>query len=101
MKLLIYSSDLNDLERVVKRLVCACIPCAVCKDPVNSHLSVWIQQDPDFPLALRVVMNREGRARLPHWARVYDSSLPGTHQVEAPPNYLAVRSMRLTQTGTG
>lgn len=100
MKLLISSADLDDLERVVKRLVCACIPCAVCKDPVSSHLSVWIQQDLDFPLALRVVMNRDGRARLPHWARVYDSALPPTSRIE-PPNLLLVQSQGSTRTGTG
>lgn len=76
MKLLISSTDLDDLQRVVKRLVSACIPCAVCKDPDSSHLSVWIQQDLDFPLALRVVMNREERARVPHWARALEPALP-------------------------
>ena len=79
MKLLISSADLDDLERVVKRLVRACIPCAVCKDPVSSHLSVWIQQDIDFPLALRVVMNRDKRSGIPHWARVYESASPAAN----------------------
>ncbi len=79
MKLLISSPDLDDLGQVVKRLVCACIPCAVCKDPVSSHLSVWIQQDIDFPLALRVVMNRDKRSGLPHWARVYEAASPAAN----------------------
>jgi hypothetical protein len=78
MKLLISSTDLDDLERVVKRLIWACIPCAVCKEPRSSHLSVWIQQDLDFPLALSVVMNRDRRSRLPHWARAFESALPAT-----------------------
>ncbi len=76
MKLLICSADLHDLTQVVKRLVSASIPCAICKDPGGSHLSVWIQQDVDFPLALRVVMNREGRPRAPHWARALDVTHP-------------------------
>ena len=76
MRLLISSTDLDDLARVVKQLVWARIPCAVCKDPISSHLNVWIQQDIDFPLALRVSVNREAPRRLPHWARVYDAAVP-------------------------
>ena len=76
MKLLISSADLDDLQRVVKRLVWARIPCAVCRGPSNASLSVWIQRDIDFPLALRVVTNREGRPRLPHWARALEPALP-------------------------
>ena len=45
MKLLITSTDLDDLERVVKRLVWNRIPCAVCKDPGSPHLSVWIHNE--------------------------------------------------------
>ncbi len=102
MKLLICSSDLDDLEEVVKRLVCACIPCAVCKDPANSHLGVWIQQDIDLPLALRVVMNRERRRPLPHWARVYEPTVP-----KAPAKKTASATVRVawsdgpTRTATG
>ena len=107
MKLLISSADLDDLERVVKRLIWACIPCAVCKDPRSSHLRVWIQQDSDFPLALRVVMNREGRSRLPHWARAFESALPAakrsalpaTNGIE-PPRELPIQSKAATCTGT-
>jgi hypothetical protein len=100
MRMLICSSDLEDLEQVIKRLVCACIPCAVCKEPLDSHVSVWIQQDLDFPLALRVVMNRETPRRLPHWARVYDLAVPATNGKE-PLNMLVVESSGPTQTGTG
>jgi hypothetical protein len=80
MKLLISSADLAELERVVKQLVWAFIPCAVCKDPISSHLSVWIQQDIDFPLAVRVSVNRDAPRRLPHWARAFDSALPATQR---------------------
>jgi len=107
MKLLISSADLDDLQRIVKRLVCACIPCAVCKDPGSSHLSVWIQQDLDFPLALRVVMNREERASLPHWACALESALtvtkrsalPASNGVE-PLEELVGESKTTTSTGT-
>jgi hypothetical protein len=107
MKLLITSTDLDDLQRVVKRLVCAGIPCAVYRDPGSPHLSVWIQQDLDFPLAVRVVMNREERARLPHWARALEPSLttnqrsasPVTNGTE-PPRELVAESMTTTWTGT-
>jgi hypothetical protein len=84
MKLLVTSTDLDDLGRIVKRLVCACIPCAVCKDPGSSHLSVWIQRDIDFPLALRVVVNREERPRLPHWARALEPALPAARRSALP-----------------
>ena len=107
MKLLITSSDFDDLERLVKRLVWARIPCAVRKDPGTSHLSVWIQRDIDFPLALRAVVNREERPRLPHWARALEpaptvtdrSGLPATDGI-APPQELLVRSKTPTWTGT-
>lgn len=99
MKLLIHSSELKDLERAVKRLVCACIPCAVCKDAGSAHLSVWIQQDNDFPLALRVVMNGGTRPSLPHWARVFDSLPPATDRRER--QDAALISLRgPTRTGT-
>ena len=107
MKLLVSSTDLDDLGRIVKRLVCACIPCAVCKDPGSSHLSVWIQRDIDFPLALRTVVNREQRPRLPHWARALEpapavterSALGATNGI-APPKELLVQSETLTWTET-
>jgi len=107
MKLLISSTDFDDLERVVKQLVWACIPCAVCKDPISSHLSVWIQQDIDFPLALRVSMNRDAPRRLPHWARVFDCALPATQRSARaatngiePRRGLLVQSKAPTWTGT-
>src|SRR5512137_602970 len=107
MKLLTSSADFDDLQRVVKRLVCAGIPCAVCKDPGRSHLSVWIQQDRDFPLALHAVMKREERARLPHWARALEpslptnqrSALPATNGIAPPPESVA-QSKTTTRTGT-
>jgi hypothetical protein len=84
MQLLISSADLDDLERVVKRLVWARIPCAVCKDPVTAFLSVWIQRDADFPLALRAVMNRNRRSQLPDWARALEPPLPATKRSALP-----------------
>ncbi len=107
MKLLICSTDLDDLERVVKRLVCARIPCAVCKDPGSFRISVWIQQDFDFPLALRAVANREARARLPHWARVLewtppavkDSASPTANEMQLPSRLFAQPKVP-TWTGT-
>ena len=107
MKLLITSTDLDDLGRLVKRLVWARIPCAVCKDPGTSHLSVWIQRDIDFPLAMRAVVNREERPRLPHWARALEpaptvterSALRATNGI-APPKELRVQSETLTWTET-
>jgi hypothetical protein len=98
MKLLFSSSDLGELGRLVKRLVWARIPCAVCKDPINSHLSVWIQRDIDFPLALHVFTNRDAPRRLPHWARALDSALPATNGIELPGEPL-IQSKEPTWTG--
>ena len=99
MKLLISSHDLDDLKRVVKRLVWASIPCAVCKDPRSSDLSVWIQQDLDFPLALRISVNRDAPRRLPHWARALDFALPPTKRIRTASVRL-VQPAGPTQTAT-
>ena len=71
MKLLASSADLDDLTVVVKRLVRAYIPSAICRDPYTGYLSVWVQRDCDFAWALRVASNPPRRPRLPHWATVF------------------------------
>ena len=76
MKLLFSSADLGEVGQLVKRLVWSCIPCAVCRDPANACLSVWIQQDADYPLALRIFTQRKGPRPLPRWAWVFDPDLP-------------------------
>ena len=85
MKLLCTSSDLGELEALVKRLVRIGIPCGVCKEPNSSRLSVWIQQDEDFPLALRIYANRPTPRRLPHWACLLDSAPAPIADAPAPP----------------
>ena len=107
MKLLCSSSDLGELEGLVKRLVCVGIRCAVCKDSSNSHLSVWIQQDNDFPLALRIFVKRDAPRRLPHWACVLNSSPLATEVAAAPvargaggPSSVLVQPKGPTRTGT-
>jgi hypothetical protein len=98
MKLLISSTDLEDLERVVKRLVWACIPCAVCKDPGGSHLSVWIQQDLDFPLALKLFLDRQKPRSLPRWACALGSPVPATETSAVPgPGRINVLGVVLVQ----
>ena len=99
MKMLFSSPDLEELGRLVKRLVWAHIPCAVCKDSINSHLSVWIQQDIDFPLALHVFTNRDAPRRLPQWAHIFDPALPGTNEIEFSGGLLAP-AKEPTWTGT-
>jgi hypothetical protein len=108
MRLLISTTDLDDLERVVKRLVCAYIPCEVCKEPDSARLNVWVQQDVDFPLALRILVNRGVRSRLPHWARALESVLPAPRPSAAPatdggapPQGPLVQFSEPTRTGTG
>jgi hypothetical protein len=68
--LLCSSSDLREPERLVKRLVHAGIPCAVCKNSINSRLSVWVQQDHDFLLALNIFVDREALRPVPPWAEL-------------------------------
>jgi hypothetical protein len=99
MKLLFSSPDLGELGGLVKRQVWARIPCAVCKAPVNSHLSVWIQRDIDFPLALHIFTHRHAPCRLPHWARALDAPLPAANGIEAADGLL-VQLKVPTWTGT-
>lgn len=82
MKLLLSSPDLEELGRLVTRLVWARIPCAVCREPLNSYLGVWIQRDIDVPLALHVLANQKTPRRLPHWAGVFGPDLPATNGIE-------------------
>ena len=84
MKLLFSSADLGELGRLVKRLVWARVPCAVCKDSINSHLAVWIQRDVDFPLALHVFTNSDAARRMPDWARALDPTLPAASTIDRP-----------------
>lgn len=85
MKLLCSSSDLRELEGLIKRLVCVGIRCAVSKDSSSSYLSVWVQQDSDFPLALRIFTSRSTPRPVPHWASVLDVPLPAVAEPAASP----------------
>jgi hypothetical protein len=84
MKLLCASSDLGELQGLLKRLLRIGIPCAVCKDSNRSQLGVWIQQDEDFPLALKISVEREKPRPLPHWASLLDLAVPSTEQGAMP-----------------
>ncbi len=72
MKLLFSSFELEEIQRHVKRLVFASIRCSVCRNPGDSSLSVWINDDTDFPRALKIFMNRSTARPIPRWLRVYD-----------------------------
>ena len=107
MKLLCASSDLGELKGLVKRLVRIGIPCAVCKDSIDSQLSVWIQQDSDFPLALKMFVERDNPRPLPHWASLLDLAVPATGERAVPAtdgiSTLGVMVVQLggpTRTGT-
>jgi len=76
MKLLSASSDLGELKELVKRLLHIGIPCAVCRDALNSQWSVWIQQDNDFPLALKMFVERRTPRPVPAWAHLIDVPVP-------------------------
>jgi hypothetical protein len=104
------TADLADLTLVVKLLISAGIPCAVCKDAAHQGLSVWVQRDADLPLALRVASNRPGRPRPPHWVSVLEFAEPGpvvsalrvTKQKEtAPGPIVQVQPPMRTETGHG
>jgi hypothetical protein len=76
MKQLCSSSDLRELTELVKRLVRIGIPCAVCKDGGGSQVSVWIQQDNDFPLALKIYVEGKAPKPVPPWAYLIEVPLP-------------------------
>ena len=84
MKLLRSSSERCELEWLAKRLARIGIPCAVSKDSGDSQLSVWIQQDADFPLALNIFVNRARPRRFPPWACLFGSPVPGTEESGVP-----------------
>ncbi len=84
MKQLCSSSDLRELTELVKRLVSLAIPCAVCKDSGDSRLSVWVQQDRDFPLALKIFADRDKPRPLPPWACLLDSPAPAARAGAVP-----------------
>ncbi len=108
MKLLFSSSDSREVERTLKRLLWARIPCAVGRDPVNSYLAVWIQQESDFPRALNIFVNRNTPRPLPHWAQFLEPAPPVDKPTSLPaadgeenPGVVVLASEGLTRTGTG
>jgi hypothetical protein len=84
MKLLRTSADPQELEGLVKRLICAGIPCAVCKDTPGADLSVWVQQDNDFPLALKIFVSHGAPRPVPRWAYLLDEPLFATEETAVP-----------------
>jgi hypothetical protein len=115
MKQLCSSSDLRELTELLKRLLCVGIPCAVCKDSSNAQLSVWIQQDNDFPLALKMFAERGAPRPVPPWAYLVDLPVPASEDAAVPatgdcagaatdrenmPNVVLVQSKGSTVTGT-
>jgi hypothetical protein len=80
MKQLCSSSDLRELTELVQRLVVLGIPCAVCKDGGSSQVSVWIQQDHDFPLALKIYVERKAPQPVPPWAYLIDAPEPAAEE---------------------
>ncbi len=115
MRVLCSSSDLSELTELVKRLLSLGIPCAVCKDGGNSQLTVWIQQDDDFPLALKIYVERKAPRPLPPWASLLDApapvakecAVPATEEVAVPaadakdgPCVVVVRTRGPTRTGS-
>jgi hypothetical protein len=110
MKMLASSADLDDLALVVKWLISAGIPCAVCRDSVNYDLSVWVQRDADFPRALGVASSRPGRPRLPHWVTVLEFAQPATEgsalpvtkrKATAPGPFVQIQLPSRTETAHG
>lgn len=107
MNLLFSSCNLQEVERILKRLLWARIGCAVGKDPVSSYLNVWIQRDCDFRRAMCIFMNRNQSRPLPHWASVLESIAPVKKRSALPvvnglqgPRMVVVTSKGVTRTGT-
>ena len=84
MRVLCTSSDIRELTGLVKRLVWVGIRCAVCKESIDSRLSVWIQQDSDFPVALKILVERDKPRPLPHWASALDLPVSATEDSAVP-----------------
>ncbi len=115
MRLLCSSSDLRELTDLVKRLLRHRIPCGVCRDTVNCQLSVWVQQDSNFPQALKIFADRDRPRALPPWALLLGSPVPVAVDSAVPagegaavaatdgkdmPNVVVVQSKGSTRTGT-
>src|SRR5512144_1500498 len=92
MKLLCSSSYLKELEVIAKKLICVGIPIAVFRDSSDAPLGIWIQQAADFPLALRLLVNREKPRDVPHWATVFDVVPPAAEPAAPPPSQPAAVS---------
>jgi hypothetical protein len=84
MRQLCSSTDLRELTDLVKRLVRIGIPCAVCKDGGGSQVSVWIQQDGDFPLALKMYVERKAPRPVPAWAHLIEVPVPAVENSAVP-----------------
>jgi hypothetical protein len=107
MKLLCASSDLGELKGLVKRLVRIGIPCAVCKESIASQLSVWIQQDNDFPLALKMLVEQKKPRPLPPWVSLLELAVPAAADRGVPatdglstPSVMVVQPRGPTWTGS-
>ena len=92
VKLLFVSSDSDEIIRTVRYLLRAGVRCAVRKERWNSCYGVWVQNEEDFPRALRIYLDCAKPRKLPPWAEVLESLAPGSgrdagrcHRPSAPP----------------
>jgi hypothetical protein len=73
VKLLFVSSDPEEIIRTVRYLLRAGVRCAVRRERWNSCYGVWVQNEEDFPRALRIYMDCAKPHPLPPWAEVLES----------------------------
>ncbi len=108
MRLLVSSGDLRELERVLKRLLWARIPCAVGREKANAHLGIWIQQESDFHRALDIFLNRDKPRPVPCWAPLLEMGVSARKkqpessaaQRAKEPQVVLLGSRGSTRTGT-
>ena len=75
-KLLFVSTDTQEVTQTVKWLLRSGIRCEVRRERWNSCHGVWLQDERDFPKALRIWMLYSKPRPLPAWASVLESIAP-------------------------
>ncbi len=115
MKLLCLSAELRELTDLVKKLLRIGIRCAVYQEPGCPQSGVWIQEDADFPQALKILVDQKGPRPLPAWACLLGVAQEAPQRpapaptkcctapaIEAKtmPSVVVVRSEGTTRTGT-
>lgn len=74
MRLLFLSSEPAELRQTLKWLLRASIPCAVWRGDGIARYGVWVQNDEDFPKALRIRMLWAKPRPVAPWVHLLESA---------------------------